>query len=91
MIIITSHILFLDGFTWIQRIKVALGFARLHEFLHDWNPPCLPYLVRNIDAAHIMLDQVGSFVFYLFSWHANFNNISSLNCLIPISQYVELL
>ncbi|KAK7841007.1 putative serine/threonine-protein kinase pbl10 [Quercus suber] len=40
--------------TWLQRIKVALGFARALEFLHD---PKKPYLVRNINAAHIILDQ----------------------------------
>nr|XP_023911038.1 pto-interacting protein 1-like [Quercus suber] len=41
--------------TWLQRIKVALGFARALEFLHD---PKKPYLVCNINAAHIILDQV---------------------------------
>ncbi|KAK7821124.1 putative serine/threonine-protein kinase pbl10 [Quercus suber] len=40
--------------TWLQRIKVALGFARALEFLHD---PKKPYLVCNINAAHIILDQ----------------------------------
>ncbi|KAK9271268.1 hypothetical protein L1049_026858 [Liquidambar formosana] len=39
-------------FTWLQRIKVALGFARLLDFLHDRE-----YMLRNIDAAHIMIDQ----------------------------------
>ncbi|KAA8536380.1 hypothetical protein F0562_028858 [Nyssa sinensis] len=43
-----------DTFTWLQRIKVALGFARLIEFFHDHD---FPYIVRNIDAAHIMIDQ----------------------------------
>ncbi|XP_030925524.1 probable serine/threonine-protein kinase PBL8 [Quercus lobata] len=40
--------------TWLQRIKVALGFARVVEFLHD---PKKPYLVRNINTAHIILNQ----------------------------------
>ncbi|KAI8561162.1 hypothetical protein RHMOL_Rhmol04G0316200 [Rhododendron molle] len=35
-------------------LKVALGFARLLEFLHGHDKP---YLVFNIDACHIMLDQ----------------------------------
>uniref|UniRef100_A0A5B7BGM9 Protein kinase domain-containing protein n=1 Tax=Davidia involucrata TaxID=16924 RepID=A0A5B7BGM9_DAVIN len=43
-----------DTFTWLERIKVALGFARLLEFLHDHD---FPYMVRNIDAAHVMIDQ----------------------------------
>ena len=45
----------LGSLTWLQRIKVALGFARALEFLHD---PKKPYLVRNINAAYIILDQV---------------------------------
>nr|XP_023888424.1 probable serine/threonine-protein kinase PBL12 [Quercus suber] len=40
--------------TWLQRIKVALGFSRVVEFLHD---PKKPYLERNINTAHIILDQ----------------------------------
>ncbi|XP_058212038.1 serine/threonine-protein kinase RIPK-like isoform X3 [Rhododendron vialii] len=43
-----------DDFTWLRRIKVALGFLRLLEFLHGHDKP---YLVFNIDACHIMLDQ----------------------------------
>ncbi|KAK7821118.1 putative serine/threonine-protein kinase pbl16 [Quercus suber] len=51
----TVHNLATTGsLTWLQRIKVALGFARAVEFLHD---PKKPYLVRNINAAHIILDQ----------------------------------
>ncbi|KAM4108713.1 hypothetical protein ACB094_03G066400 [Castanea mollissima] len=51
----TVHNLATTGsLTWLQRIKVALGFARALEFLHD---PKKPYLVRNINAAHIILDQ----------------------------------
>uniref|UniRef100_A0A5B7B514 Protein kinase domain-containing protein n=1 Tax=Davidia involucrata TaxID=16924 RepID=A0A5B7B514_DAVIN len=42
------------SFKWLHRIKVALGLARLLQFLHDQQPQ---YLVRNISAAHIMLDQ----------------------------------
>ncbi|XP_022762394.1 probable serine/threonine-protein kinase PBL3 [Durio zibethinus] len=43
-----------DSFTWVQRMKVALGLARLLEFLHNRSSP---YLVLNIDAAHPLLDQ----------------------------------
>ncbi|KAG5554524.1 hypothetical protein RHGRI_012167 [Rhododendron griersonianum] len=52
-----------DDFTWLWRIKVALGFARLLEFLHGHDKPSL---VFNIDACHIMLDQV-YFAVTLFS------------------------
>ncbi|KAK2972466.1 hypothetical protein RJ640_003892 [Escallonia rubra] len=44
-----------DDFNWLQRIKVALGFADLLAFLH--RDAYLPYMVRNIDAEHIMIDQ----------------------------------
>jgi len=43
-----------DDFNWLGRIKVALGIARLLDFLHGQNKP---YLVFNIDARHIMVDQ----------------------------------
>ncbi|XP_037491138.1 uncharacterized protein LOC119369176 [Jatropha curcas] len=46
-----------DSFTWEQRIKVALGFASLLEFMLAENPPYMPCLIRNIDVAHIMLDE----------------------------------
>ncbi|XP_059629961.1 probable serine/threonine-protein kinase PBL21 [Cornus florida] len=48
------HLILKDNFSWLQRIKVAIGFARLLEFLHGQSPE---YIVRNINAAHIMLDQ----------------------------------
>ncbi|KAJ4847874.1 hypothetical protein Tsubulata_011598, partial [Turnera subulata] len=47
-----------DNFTWLQRIKVALGFAVLLNFLHRPIPQRIQYLVRNICAAHIISDQV---------------------------------
>ncbi|KAH7841381.1 hypothetical protein Vadar_029141 [Vaccinium darrowii] len=43
-----------DDFNWLWRIKVALGIARLLDFLHGQNKP---YLIFNIDACHIMVDQ----------------------------------
>ncbi|XP_050208454.1 uncharacterized protein LOC126657740 isoform X2 [Mercurialis annua] len=48
-----------DSFTWPQRIKVALGFASLLQFMHSesQSPTRLPYLIRNINAAHIMVDE----------------------------------
>ncbi|XP_073279633.1 probable serine/threonine-protein kinase PBL17 [Primulina huaijiensis] len=46
-----------DGFTWLQRIKVALRFASLLKFLHAGNPNFNPYIVRNLDAAHILLEE----------------------------------
>ncbi|KAK9286892.1 hypothetical protein L1049_015299 [Liquidambar formosana] len=49
-----ENLLVKDNFTWHQRIKVALGFARLLDFLQDCRSP---YIVRNIDAAHILIDQ----------------------------------
>ncbi|KAJ4830202.1 hypothetical protein Tsubulata_050948 [Turnera subulata] len=48
-----------DDFTWLQRIKVALGFSVLLNFLHRPVPHRIQYLVRNICAAHIILDQDG--------------------------------
>lgn len=51
----TLHNLLLkDAFTWSQRIKVALEFARLVQFLHAFDPP---YLICNCSATNIMLDQ----------------------------------
>ncbi|EYU42132.1 hypothetical protein MIMGU_mgv1a024145mg [Erythranthe guttata] len=47
-----------DGFTWLQRMKVALGFASLLKFMHA--PKCSfykLYIVRNLDCAHIVVDE----------------------------------
>ncbi|XP_048128454.1 uncharacterized protein LOC115747272 isoform X2 [Rhodamnia argentea] len=46
-----------DSFTWMRRIKVALGCARLLEFLHSKDGRDLPYAVRNIRPSHIMVDK----------------------------------
>ncbi|XP_058190827.1 probable serine/threonine-protein kinase PBL15 isoform X1 [Rhododendron vialii] len=43
-----------ESFTWPQSIKTILCFARLLEFLHG---QAKPYLLLNINAAHIVLDQ----------------------------------
>lgn len=44
-----------DSFSWVQRMKVAVGFAC---FLASFRSMfALKYLVRNISPAHIMLDQ----------------------------------
>ncbi|GLT86885.1 hypothetical protein SLE2022_049950 [Rubroshorea leprosula] len=42
-----------DSFSWPERIKVAVGFASILDFMHSHNPP---HLIRNIDAAHIIID-----------------------------------
>ncbi|XVF27819.1 hypothetical protein REPUB_Repub14bG0141800 [Reevesia pubescens] len=55
-----------DDFTWLQRIKVALELACLLKFLHTPCSHLLPYLVRNIDAAHFLLDQDYNLVLYDF-------------------------
>ena len=54
--------MYIDNFSWIRRIKVALEFAKLLEFLHEgeW-----PFVVFNIDSTNIMLDQVGFDVAFL--------------------------
>uniref|UniRef100_A0A7N0V8Q8 Protein kinase domain-containing protein n=1 Tax=Kalanchoe fedtschenkoi TaxID=63787 RepID=A0A7N0V8Q8_KALFE len=44
-----------DSFSWLQRVKVVYGFASVVASLHDCRP--IPYILRNISAAHIMLDQ----------------------------------
>lgn len=46
-----------DSFTWLHRIKAALGIASVLRFLHADDPPYEPYLVRNLDAAHILIDE----------------------------------
>ncbi|XP_071931653.1 probable serine/threonine-protein kinase PBL10 isoform X1 [Coffea arabica] len=51
---ILQNLLVQDDFGWLQRIKVALGFARLLEFLTDNGAE---YLVRKIDATQVMIDQ----------------------------------
>ncbi|KAK4440814.1 hypothetical protein Salat_0416300 [Sesamum alatum] len=46
-----------DDFTCCQRIKVALRFAELLSFVHVQNRGERPFLIRNISAAHIMVDE----------------------------------
>lgn len=53
-----------ESFTWPQRIKTVLCFARLLEFLHG---QAKPYLLLNINAAHIVLDQVCQILLFLFN------------------------
>ncbi|KAJ4847892.1 hypothetical protein Tsubulata_011623 [Turnera subulata] len=48
-----------DNFTWLQRIKVGLGLAVLLNFLQCAEPHRIQYFVRNLCAAHIILDQDG--------------------------------
>ncbi|EYU30532.1 hypothetical protein ABFS82_14G178600 [Erythranthe guttata] len=48
-----------DSFTWLQRIKSAFGLASLLKFLHAKNSTSYyaPFVVQNLDAAHIVLDE----------------------------------
>lgn len=57
---------FSDHLNWKQTINIALQFARLLENLHSDD---LQYLVRNISAAHIMIDKVHYLLMNLFSIH----------------------
>lgn len=56
-----------DCFNWLQRIKVGFGFACTLQLLHSHNPPYLPHLIRNIDAAHIIVDKDYNPILYDFS------------------------
>ncbi|KAL7086965.1 hypothetical protein ACP275_13G036000 [Erythranthe tilingii] len=47
-----------DDFTWLQRFKVSFGLAALLKFMHAGNSsPFKPFIVHNLDAAHIILDE----------------------------------
>ncbi|KAK4440817.1 putative receptor-like protein kinase [Sesamum alatum] len=46
-----------DDFNWLLRIKVALCLARTVKFFHSQNPPFGPFVIHNIDANHILLDE----------------------------------
>ncbi|CAM8946103.1 unnamed protein product [Rhodiola kirilowii] len=54
-----------DSFSWLQRVKVAHGFASIVAHMHDYRP--VPYIIRNISAAHILLDQEYNAKLYDFS------------------------
>lgn len=62
-----SNLIPKGDFNWLNRIKVALQFACLLEFFHAPMQPYRPYMVRNVDAAHIMLDQEGNVKLFDFS------------------------
>lgn len=82
-----------DSFTWLQRIKVIIGFACLLDSIREKDPPNLPYRIHNIDAQHIMLDQVFICVFYLLDVYIciTLHNIQLLEllliCRIAIRNY----
>uniref|UniRef100_A0A5B6Z1J7 Protein kinase domain-containing protein n=1 Tax=Davidia involucrata TaxID=16924 RepID=A0A5B6Z1J7_DAVIN len=79
-----------DDFNWLQRIKVAIEFARLLEFLHGQDKP---YLVLNIDAWHIMLDQDYNPILFDFGLMSGgiIGELSVQKKLIPMSPgYVDL-
>ncbi|XP_047334132.1 G-type lectin S-receptor-like serine/threonine-protein kinase B120 [Impatiens glandulifera] len=44
-------------FLWLYRIKAAYGVASLLKFLHDVSHHMDPFIIRNLDAAHILLDE----------------------------------
>ncbi|KAG8373886.1 hypothetical protein BUALT_Bualt11G0071900 [Buddleja alternifolia] len=46
-----------DDFNWLRRIKVGLWFARIVEFFHSRSPPFEPFVIHNINANHILLDE----------------------------------
>ncbi|XP_031379327.1 uncharacterized protein LOC116194617 [Punica granatum] len=48
-----------DSFSWSHRIKAALGLANFLEYMHIPAPdqPHLPFLICNLDAAHVMIDR----------------------------------
>ncbi|KAL9683618.1 hypothetical protein QQ045_015442 [Rhodiola kirilowii] len=54
-----------DSFSWLERVKVAYGFASIVAHMHDFRP--IPYIIRNISAAHILLDQEYNPKLYDFS------------------------
>ncbi|XP_047308224.1 probable serine/threonine-protein kinase PBL15 [Impatiens glandulifera] len=51
------NLLLRDEFTWLYRIKVAFGVASILKYLHDVSPHIDPFIIRNLDAAHILLDE----------------------------------
>ncbi|KAL0417795.1 UNVERIFIED_CONTAM: Receptor-like protein kinase [Sesamum radiatum] len=46
-----------DDFDWLRRIKVALCIGRTVKFFHSQNPPLGPFVIHNLDANHILLDE----------------------------------
>ncbi|KAL9145264.1 hypothetical protein ABFS82_13G030700 [Erythranthe guttata] len=47
-----------DGFTWLQRIKAALGLASVVRYLHLGKSSYYqPFVLHNLDAAHVVLDE----------------------------------
>ncbi|XP_047335920.1 serine/threonine-protein kinase BIK1-like [Impatiens glandulifera] len=52
-----SNLLPRDDFTWLDRIKAARGVASLLNFLHDASYHMDPFIIRNLNTAHIMLDK----------------------------------
>ncbi|KAL3724174.1 hypothetical protein ACJRO7_036229 [Eucalyptus globulus] len=71
-----------DSFTWMRRIKVALGFGCLLEFLHSTDGRDLPYAVRNIHPSHIMVDKEYNPIWYEFGMFTG--------GILPLSQYKKL-
>lgn len=55
------------SFKWWIRIKVALGLARLVAFLHESDHSGSPLMIRNIDLAHVLVDEDWNPKLYDFS------------------------
>ncbi|KAI8571293.1 hypothetical protein RHMOL_Rhmol01G0108100 [Rhododendron molle] len=55
--------MFPDDFKWLARIKVALEFAFLVECLHGEE-----LLLRNTDAAHLIVDEVSLGAYFYLFW-----------------------
>ncbi|KAK3012912.1 hypothetical protein RJ639_008326 [Escallonia herrerae] len=87
-----------DDFSWLQRIKVALQIACVLKFLHVRNPVYEPFLVRNIQASHILLDEEFSPKLYDFGMitggifpdrrDSNTQFVSEWNGSVKMSSYV---
>lgn len=46
----------IDKFSWLHRVKAVLGITSLLKLMHGCRP--LPYRIRNISAAHIIVDSL---------------------------------
>ncbi|KAL3502822.1 hypothetical protein ACH5RR_037271 [Cinchona calisaya] len=52
-----SKVVFNDGFDWRCRIKVAIQLAQFLRLVHKRSWGMKPCILRNIDAAHIVIDE----------------------------------
>ncbi|KAF7114748.1 hypothetical protein RHSIM_RhsimUnG0078500 [Rhododendron simsii] len=81
----TVHNLVLqDDFKWLARIKVALEFAFLVECLHGEE-----LLLRNTDAAHLIVDEVslGAYFYLFWTLLRMFKPKNYLACRLSVQDY----